>query len=464
MTIIKLFAAGALAAALAFQASAQTQGISPEMLQEMKTAYQNDASTRALENAISNNDIKKLAVNQENRATNDTYFSNKVKTKGLTDQKQSGRCWLFTGLNVMRPKVIEKYHLDDFNFSQNYSFFYDQLEKANLFLEGIIETAALPMDDRKVEWLFKHPISDGGVWNSFANVAKKYGAVPQEIMPETYHSNHTATISRLIRRKLREDGMQLRQLQADGKKAKALQKAKTEMLSEVYRMLALTMGEPVQEFTWRYKDQEGQLSEAKTYTPKSFYEEAVGVDVEDYVMLMNDPSREYYRLYEIELDRNVMEGMNWRFINLPNDEIKNFAKESIIDNEAMYISCDVGKKLNRDAGFLDVQQYDYGTLLGVEFGMDKTQRVQTFESGSSHAMTLMAVDLNKEGTPMKWMVENSWGNSGHNGHLIITDEWFNEFMFRVVVNKKFISPSVLKVLDDEPIMLPPWDPMFAPEQ
>lgn len=443
---------------------AQKEGtITTKMLDRFNKEYQLTPENRAASNAMFQNDIRKLATNLENAGEVDTYFSHRVESKGITNQKSSGRCWLFASLNVMRPKVIKKYNLCSFEFSQNYNFFFDQLEKANLFLEGIIESRELPLEDRKVEWLLKNAIGDGGVWSGYVNMAEKYGVIPSDAMPETYASEHTSMISRLIRRKLREDALIIREMQENGKSLKNIRVAKEDMLQDVYNMLALALGEPPTEFSWRYKDADGNISEEKTYTPQSFYKEFVGVDLNDYVMLMNDPSRPYNALYEIDYDRNSWEGINWVFINLPNETVKKFAIASIKDNEAMYFSCDVGKQLDRDNGYLDINNYDYESLLGVEFGMDKKQRVQTFESGSSHGMTLVAVDLDQKGNASKWLLENSWGeSSGFKGHLIMTDEWFDEYMFRVVVNKKYIDKDILDILETEPTLLPPWDPMFAP--
>lgn len=439
------------------------KNISSEMLKKMQEDYQSIPSYKALENAISSNDIKKLAVNRENLGESDTYFSNRVKSKGVTNQEKSGRCWLFTGLNVMRPMVINKLNLPSFQFSQSYLFFYDQLEKSNLYLEGIIETADKPLDDRKVDWLFKNPIGDGGQWTGVVDLVSKYGVVPAEIMPESYHANNTAMLSKLLRRKLRENGMTLRKKFSEGSKEKELQDIKIKMLSEVYQILALSLGQPPAGFQWRYKSTDGTLSKMKTYTPMSFYEEYVGVNLEDYVMFMNDPTRDYYKLYEIEYDRHRLDGSNWKYINLPVEEIKEFAKASIIDNEAMYFSCDVGKQLDSKRGYLNIYNYDYASLMGVEFGMDKKARIATHESGSSHGMTLVAVDLSDSGEINKWLLENSWGNAGFKGHLVMSDEWFSEYMFRLVINKKYISVKTLSILEQEPILLPPWDPMFTPE-
>ena len=439
-------------------------GISAEMLEQISKGYEGNASDKALRNALAVAPISTLAINAENAAMIDTHFSDRVKTKGITDQQSSGRCWLFTGLNVLRAKMIDKYDLPGMEFSQNYLFFYDQLEKANLFLQGVIDTKDLPFEDRKVDWLFSNPLSDGGQFTGVSNLITKYGLVPAEAMPETYQANNTSQMAMLIKLKLREDGLDLREAAANGASAKKLQAMKIEQLSEIYRMLALCLGEPVKEFEWIRCDKSNNIVSRKTYTPKSFYDEFIGEDLENnYIMIMNDPCREYGKVYEIDYDRHVYDGHNWVYVNLPVERIKEMAIASIKDNTAMYFSCDVGKFANSKKGVLDINNFDYESLMGVTFGMDKKERVQTHASGSSHAMTLIAVDM-VDGKPVKWMVENSWGPSaGYQGNYIMTDEWFNEYMFRLVVEKKYVPEDVLKMFEQTPVQLPAWDPMFSPE-
>jgi len=441
--------------------SPQAQSLSAETLKQIQSAVKPDRYTRAAMNAVSNNDIRKLTLNRKVLDSLDHHFAHRIKTAGVTNQKSSGRCWLFTSLNVLRPKVVEKYHLKDFEFSENYLFFWDQLEKSNLFLEGIIKTRAKKIDDREVEWLFKNAIGDGGVWNMMVALAEKYGMVPKEAMSESYNSDNTRMMSRLIRRKLREDGLVLREMSRQGKKPADLRKKKVQMLSDIYRILLISLGEPPQKFTWRYEDKDGNLSPRKEYTPLSFYKEFVQINLHDYVMMMNDPSKKYYQLYEIEYDRNLFDSPNWTFVNLPIDELKQFAQKSILADEPMYFSCDVGKQLNTDKGYLATGMYDYSTLFGVPFGMDKRQRILSFDSGSTHGMALMGVDTSASGAPTKWLLENSWGpEKGYKGYLTMTDRWFGEYMFRLVAHKRFVSAKVLKVLEQKPIKLPPWDPMF----
>ena len=460
----KIFALSlALLASGMLYAQQDKGGITAEMMQQIRSSQTNTQAERAARNALAINPISELATNAENLAMIDTHFSHRVATKGITDQHQSGRCWLFTGLNVLRAKMISDLDLGELTFSHNYLFFYDQLEKCNLFLQAVIDTKHLPMEDRQVEWLFKNPLNDGGQFTGVSNLVMKYGVVPSEIMPENYQSNNTSQISNLLKLKLREYGLKLR-AQKDRRAPVAL---KTEMLTELYSMLARAYGVPPTEFEWTLRNKAGEVISTKTYTPQSFYKEYFGdIDLEkNFVMVMNDPSREYYKVYEIEYDRHVYDGDNWVYLNLPIDEVKALAIASIKDNTAMYFSCDVGKFLLSKKGTLDINNFDYESLMGVEFPMNKEERVRTFASGSSHAMTLIAVDLDENGNAKKWMVENSWGaKSGWRGNLIMTDEWFEEYMFRVVVNRKYIPEETLKLLEQKPIMLPSWDPMFAPEQ
>lgn len=442
-------------------------GISNEMMQQIKKSYGGTAADKAMRNIMVNQSPAKLAMNYENATKFDSHFSNRVVSKAVTDQKSSGRCWMFTGMNVLRNKAIRKYNLpDNFQFSQAYLFFYDQLEKSNLFLQAIIDTYKKPMTDQEVEWLFKNPIGDGGQFTGVANLIEKYGLVPSDVMPETYNTNNTSSISNLLSLKLREFGLELRDMAAQkGMTPAKLENRKTEMLGTIYRMLALTMGEPTTEFTWTQRDAKGEVVSTESYTPMSFYEKYAKTDFSKYYMVMNDPTREYYKVYEIQYDRHVYDGQNWKYINLPMSEIAPMCIASIKDSTMMYFSCDVGKFLDRDKGFMDPANFDYGSLMGTTFGMDKKQRVSTFASGSSHAMTLCAVDLDKNGNPLKWMVENSWGpNYGYQGNLIMTNDWFNEYMFRVVLEEKYIPANIRTLLDQKPILLPAWDPMFSPEE
>ena len=301
-----------------------------------------------------------------------------------------------------------------------------------------------------------------------ADLVTKYGLVPQDVMPETYVSNLTSEFNSYLKRKLREDGILLREKSQQGASDKELQAMKVEQLKTVYRMLVMAYGQPPKTFTWAPKKDGKCISAPQTYTPQEFYQKVCAASEDlyaDYVMLMNDPSRPYHQVYEIDYDRHLYDGHNWLYLNLPMEELKPMAIASLKDSCQMYFSCDVGKYLDRQTGFLDLNNYEYGNLFGTTFGMNKKQRIQSFDSGSTHAMTLMAVDQDEQGKPVKWKVENSWGKaSGAAGYLIMTDEWFDEYMFRVVVNRKYCTPEALELLKKKPVKLPAWDPMFMGEE
>jgi bleomycin hydrolase len=456
--------AAALCAAAA--PSLAQKEITPQMLQQFQSSYKSVGADKALDNAVAANDIKVLALNNETMAQFDAEFSNKVNSKGITNQKSSGRCWLFSGLNVLRAQMIAKYNLGEMEFSQNFCFFYDQLEKSNLFLQAIIDNGKKPMDDRTVDWLFHNPLSDGGTFCGVADVVSKYGLVPSAVMPETFSSNNTGTYSMLLKTKLREYGLELRRMIAGGKTDKQVMERKVEMLGVVYKMLVRCFGAPPQKFTYTLRNASGKAISTKEYTPKSFYEEHLGIDLcDNYFMFMNDPSRDYYKTYEIDLDRHSYDGHNWVFLNVPMQDIKDMAVASIKDSTMMYMSCDVGKCNDSKRGYSDPDVYNYGEIFGVDFPMDKKDRIATFASGSSHAMTLMAVDLDEQGKSKKWMVENSWGpSSGFKGHIIMSDRWLDEYLFRLVVAKKYVPERLAAMMKQKPVLLPAWDPLFQPEQ
>ncbi|MDR3047678.1 MAG: C1 family peptidase [Bacteroidales bacterium] len=468
MNLRKIFLLGLCCLLTTSLSLAQNSAITPEVLQKIKSFNKETPADQALRNAIFATDINQLAADHMNIANFDTYFSNKVNVKSVSDQKSSGRCWLFTGLNVLRSQIIAKQHFNaDFELSQNYLFFYDQLEKANLFLQAMIDNKDKTMDDKTVEWLFKNPIGDGGQFTGVADLITKYGVVPKTIMPETNSSNKTSQMSNLLSLKLREFGLELRKMNnaKDKQIVQKMENKKLEMLGEIYHILTLNLGIPPTTFTYTMKEKDGKPISSKQYTPQSFFKEFCDTDFANFVMVMNDPNRDYYKVYEIEYDRHTYDGNNWKYLNLPMEEIAKIGIASIKDSTAMYFSCDVGKFLNRDKGYLDANNFNYASLMGTTFNMNKKERIATFASGSSHAMTLCAVDLDENGNPKKWMVENSWGASyGYNGCLIMTNDWFNEYMFRLVADKKYIAADILKYLNQKPIMLPPWDPMFINEE
>ena len=454
------------------QKTAKDGGISSDMIQQMEGRQPASAADRALANAIAQNKIDDLAKNYRNGATMTTTFSVETPAQSIHDQQSSGRCWMFSGLNVLRANFA-KAHTDTdatdalhgavVEYSQAYLFFYDQLEKANLMLQGTIDNARKPMDDTRVQFFFKNPLNDGGTFCGVADLTEKYGLVPMSVMPETYNSDNTSRMSKLIASKLREYGLELRRMVASGKTAAQLRSRKTEMLATVYHMLAMTLGEPVKTFTYTFRDKDGKALLTKTYTPKSFYDATVGHPLNGtFIMVMNDPRRPYHKTYEVAYDRHTYDGHNWKYLNLPMEEIAQLAIASLKDGHKLYSSYDVGKQLDRKSGFCDTDNYDYATLFGTTFPMDKADRIATFDSGSTHAMTLTAVDLDAKGQPLKWKVENSWGATyGYKGCLIMTNRWFNEYMFRLVVNKKYASSQLLAEFDQKPTEVMPEDPLFG---
>lgn len=455
-----------LCLALATTAGAQKLGgISAAMLQQIEKSQGSTATNKALFNAVAANRIDNLAKNFSNRNTFDTHFSVETTKQSIHDQKSSGRCWMFSSFNVFRADFA-RHHADSLSveFSHDYLFFYDQLEKANLMLQGVIDNAKKPMDDVRVQFFFKNPLNDGGTFCGAADLAPKYGLVPKSVQPETFSAENTSKISSLISSKLREYGLELRKMVADGKKAQVIDARKTEMLSTVYRMLAMALGEPVKEFTYQFRNRSGEpVGEPRRYTPLEFYNETVGHQLAGtFIMVMNDPRRPYHKTYEVEYDRHVYDGTNWKYLNLPMEDIAKLAIASLKDGKKMYSSYDVGKQFDRELGYLDTENFDYASLFSTTFPMNKADRIATFDSGSTHAMTLVAVDLDKDGNPLKWKVENSWGpNNGAQGCLIMSNRWFNEYMFRLVVDKKYVPENLQKEFEQKPVMVMPEDPLFG---
>ncbi len=445
-------------------ALAQSGVVTSSELNDIRNSYKSDVSTRALRNAIqSNKSLKELALNRDVTGTVDHTFKYKVDgNNSITDQHQSGRCWMFTAMNVFRPNVVEKYNLSNFDFSHNYNYFWDIFEKSNLFLENMVTLANGKMDDRALVTLLKAPINDGGVWNHFYNVAKKYGVVPKSVMPETVHSENTSQMISILNERLRKGAYDIRTAAAKRVKKVELQKLKKDVLKDVYRVLALCLGEPPVKFDWKYTDEDGEVKVIKDLTPQKFFASIApdNYSPDNYIMVMNDPTRPYYKVYDIDNYRNNVEGVNWKYLNLPNADIKNAAIASIKDNEAMYISCDVGKQLNMKEGVMAMDMYDYESLLGIDLSMDKKGSILTRQSGSAHAMTLVAVDTDENGKSTKWQVENSWGMTGYKGYLTFTDEWFDKYIFRVVLKKEYLNEKAIEALKGRAVKLPIWDYMF----
>ena len=442
-------------------AFADSGGLSGEAIEKIRGSFEMDTHTRAMYNSITNNDISSLALNRDLLREHNELFSHKIKTKGITNQKSSGRCWLFAGLNVLRPVALEKYDLDEFELSQNYLAFWDKLEKANCFLENIIEFRKRDMMDREMEFILRKPIPDGGYWENVVNLVEKYGVAPSEIMPETNSSGNTRSMNALIGRKLRADAAKLRKMAKAKKSVKKLRAEKTKMLGEVYRMLVMNLGEPPKEFEWRFEDANSVLSEAKTYTPKGFFEEFAGVDMREYVNVFNDPSKEYGRHYSIDLTRNIRDGDDNHFANVKIEVLKEIASKAVLDDEPVWFACDVGKDQSRDHGIMAMGMFDYDSIYGTDMSMSKAERSLFRESVPNHAMVFVGVDM-RAGKPAKWLVENSWGkDKGSDGLWALYDTWFDTNVYSVIVKKKYVPKEVLEIFEQRAKRLPPWDPAWA---
>jgi len=432
-----------------------------EDISQMRSALEMDVHTRAMYNAVTNNNIKELALNRNLLQKNNEVFSHKIKTKGVTNQKSSGRCWLFAGLNIMRPAVIEKYKLSEFEFSQNYLAFWDKMEKANCFLEYIIEFRDKDPLDREMEIILRSPFGDGGWWKYVVELIEKYGVVPKEIMPETNSSSNTGMMNKIISRKLRADAVKLRDLHIQGRSVEELRLEKKKMLADIYKMLVINLGEPPTEFKYRFEDRDSVVSSMKTYSPKSFFENFVGIDLHEYISIFNDASKDYGNHYSIRLSRNIYDGHDIDFTNVEIDKLKSIAMKSILDDEPVWFACDVGKDQNGKHGIMAMDIYDYSSIYNTSMDMTKAERALYRESAPNHAMVFVGVDINDE-KPVKWLVENSWGSGkGNNGYWSLYDTWFDNHVYNIIVMKKFVPEDILKIYEMDPIILPPWDPMYS---
>ena len=441
-------------------------GITESMLKQLHETQKMTTADKALANAIQANSIDLIAINHKNQNELNTYFNVETKSQSITNQKSSGRCWMFSGLNVLRSNFAQKSDSLALEFSQAYLTFYDLLEKSNMFLQGVIDCADKPMDDTRVRFFFKSPIGDGGTFCGISDLTEKYGLVPKAVMPETFSTENTKIMRQLLSSKLREFGLKLRKMVSEKKKNADLIAEKTKMLGEIYHMLSLTIGEPPTEFTFAFTNKKGQPLKEKSYTPMSFYKEVIGESLNGtFIMAMNDPRREYYKTYEVEFDRHTYDGHNWVYINLPMEDIEKMAIAALKAGQKLYSSYDVNKLLDKTRGYADLENFDYASLFNTSFPMTKAERIETFDSGSTHAMTLTAVDLDTNGNPTKWKVENSWGpTSGHKGCIIMTDRWFREYMFRLVVPKQFVPEKILKANNQKPTLVAPEDPLFAEDE
>ena len=459
--------------------------ITPEMLASLRRDFQSKPSYQLAQNAVTQVTIDDVALNRSVVTATDHTFSHLLDDWTVTHQKKSGRCWMFAGLNLFRVGAMKKMNLKDFEFSQNYTLFWDKFERSNYFLEAIIDTAAgvgraggmagaggagevggRDVDDRTVAFLLDRPLEDGGQWNMFVNIVKKHGLVPKSAMPETQSSSDTQKMNGVLLHKLREGAKTLRDLRQHGAPMEALRSAKLEILQVIHRILCIHLGTPPAKFDWQWNDKDKAFHRDGEMTPQQFAHKYVELKLDEYVCLVNDPrkSSPYNRTFTVEYLGNVVGGDRVIYLNVHMDVMKQIAMRTIMDGEPVWFGCDVGKMMRRDMGLWDKNLYDFDTLYDTTFNMSKADRLIHHQTLMTHAMLFTGVDVAHEPPrPRRWRVENSWGDdcTGKKGFFVMNDSWFDEHMFEIAAKKSMLTPELIKALDEEPIVLPAWDPMGA---
>ena len=449
--------------------------LSLEFVESLRKQFELKPEDRARYNAITSSPIEKLALNREIVRGEDGHFSHRIKTWGITNQKSSGRCWIFAGFNVMRPKVIHDLGLDEFEFSAAYLLFWDKMEKSNLYLEQVIELREAHWLDREWQLINDWMVGDGGWWNYVTSLIDKYGVVPSEVMPETHSSENTGTMNRILVRLLQSRAADLIRASESGGDIGQLRKMKKEAMSEVYRFLALNLGEPPPEFEWRYQTKKNsdssdsdskekrvveqkQLSELVRFTPQTFYQQLVGVDLSEFVALYHDPAQETGKHYRFSRARNIAGHPEMNFVNVEIELLKEVAVKSILADQPLWFAVNMGVDQSRDHGIMANELFDYESLFGIEMPFTKADRSRFNTGASNHAMVLTGVDLH-EGKPVKWLVENSWGeDKGNKGTWTLYDTWFDEHVYNVIVHREHVPEETLAVFEEEAETLPTWYP------
>ena len=440
------------------------ENITLSNIRKFNKSFNSSTSNQLARNALIQNDINKVAVHWENFSKINHIFSNTIsKQLPVTNQKSSGRCWGFAGLNLLRLEIVKNYNLSNFEFSQNYFMFWDKLEKANYFLENILKTLDQNYDSRLMMHLLQAPVQDGGQWDMFVNLIEKYGLVPKSVMPETNHSSKSSMMNYFLTHKLRECAFILRKSKRPRTTIKQLRSKKEEMMSVIYSLLCMFLGNPPIKFDWSIKDKNNKFTRFNNVDPLDFYRKFTKVKLKNKVCLINAPmsNKKMNELYTIDFLGNVVGGNIIKYANVEINELKKAAIKSIKNNEAVWFGCDVGKMFNRELGIMDMDLYDYEKLFDTKFKMNKASRLEYGDSAMTHAMLFTGVDL-KRNTPRKWRVENSWGDkNGDKGYYLMSDSWFDEYNYEVVVDKKYLSNKTLEIFNREPHNLEPWDPMGA---
>ena len=440
------------------------RSLTSETTKAAHEAVASDPCARIARNAVTSSGVRKAARDPEAAAQATTTFDIQLEQGDTTDQKRSGRCWMFASLNTMRYRVMKKLGLKTFELSQAYPLFWDKYERSNWFFERVIATASEPLDSREVSYLLADPICDGGQWDMFRSLVKKYGVVPKEAMPETACSNNTGDMNKYLTRYLRAGAKRLRDVVAAGGDGDAIAATKAELMQGVYRILVICLGEPPASFDVRIRDDKNELKASGTYTPREFFDEFVGMNLDDYVSVINAPTQDkpYLHAFTVKFLGNVVEDGQVRYVNLPIEALKRVAVAQLRDGLPVWFGSDVDQGFLREDGVLDPAALDVDALFGlpIEAGLDKAARLEYGESVMTHAMTIQGVNLDAEGVPTRWRIENSWGDDhGKKGYDVASAAWFDEYVYQVVVDKKYLTKEELDAYESEPIELAPWDPM-----
>jgi bleomycin hydrolase len=435
-----------------------------EDIRRFSESFNKDPKNTLALNAVTRNGIAAVALSRKEVDRQNFVFSHLIESPDATNQERSGRCWLFSGLSLLAFEAMKKLNVQTFELSEIYQMFWDKLEKANYFLENIIETKEEPLDSRVVSSLLSDPISDGGQWNMFVNLVKRYGVMPKTFMPETACSSNSDPMNALLQTKLREYAQVLREMNEQKASTSELRDKKGELMEEFYRLLRINLGAPPEIFYWEWRDKEGIFRRKGNITPVEFYNEYIGLNLDDLVSLINAPTKDkhFNKLYTVQYLGNVVGGQDTRYLNVDLRTMKKATIDMIKGNHAVWFGCDVAKMLQTNMGAMDLNIYDYESLYSTKFQLDKAARLEYGDSEMTHAMVITGVDLDEHDTPKKWRVENSWGAAiGDQGYMAMMDEWFNQYVYEVVVRKEYLSPELLKILETEPIVLSFWDPMCS---
>ncbi|BAP85011.1 aminopeptidase C [Paucilactobacillus hokkaidonensis JCM 18461] len=437
--------------------------ITTEQLKQFNQDLKKQPASSALERAVTKNGILASSYDWHAISESDPVFSIDLDTGDVSNQKQSGRCWMFAALNTMRHDMAQKFGLKKFELSQSYTFFWDKFEKANYFYENVLKTAQQPASSREVAWLMETPQQDGGQWDMLCALIEKYGVVPQSAMPETYNSSKSNEINTTLNRKLRENAITLRQLVADNVSEDQINDTRNEMLNAIYRILTYSFGQPPVKFDFEYRDEQKNYHRDADLTPQSFFKKYIGWNLDDYVSIINAPTEDkpYNRTYTIDMLGNVVGGRSVKHLNVTMNDFKQLAIDQLKAGESVWFGCDVGQSSDRQKGIMDLNIYNEAELFGTLFAMTKAQRLDYGESMMTHAMVLTGVDL-VDGKPSKWKVENSWGPKvGTKGYFVMSDAWMDEFCYQIVVKKEALPDKLKTAQAQEPVLLKPWDPMGA---